>query len=112
MKFFLRIAFIFLGLFLGVQQLSAIVIIETVSVGDTNNTADSATGYGAVQSFTKLERRKLLRRNIVLFSMPSHKIQTHMVFTIQTWRQTGVVQQFVCKLVSSGLFDFSTSVSC
>ena len=23
-----------------------------------------------------------------------------------------VVQQFVCKLVSSGLFDFSTSVSC
>jgi hypothetical protein len=23
-----------------------------------------------------------------------------------------VVQQFVCKLVASGLFDFSTSVSC
>ena len=59
MKFFLRIAFIFLGLFLGVQQLSAIVIIETVSVGDTNNTADSATGYGAVQSVYKIGKTEV-----------------------------------------------------
>jgi len=30
-----------------------------------------------------------------------------------SFRMTSVVvQQFVCKLVSSGLFDFSTSVSC
>jgi len=31
---------------------------------------------------------------------------------VQTASGPLVVQQFVCKLVSSGLFDFSTSVSC
>lgn len=59
MKIFLKKLFVFLGLFLGAQQLFAIVIIETVSVGDTNNTADSATGYGAVQSGYKIGKTEV-----------------------------------------------------
>ena len=37
-----------------------------------------------------------------VYIMRNSNIDVHLV----------VVQQFVCKLVSSGLFDFSTSVSC
>jgi len=33
-------------------------------------------------------------------------------FISYSYAKAPVVQQFVCKLVSSGLFDFSTSVSC
>lgn len=37
----------------------AIVIIETVSVRDTNNTADAATGYGAVQSAYRIGKTEV-----------------------------------------------------